>query len=122
MAFSDTASWPAPRTIPETRRPPEIWSRLATCLAVWIGSRWATRQMPVASVSDVVAIAAPMSKLFLSLIVQPDVTTPADAAALDRLARRVRDRTSVPAVAQNGSLPNGSTASTSPEPTPLPTL
>lgn len=51
-----------------------------------------------------------------------DVTTPADAAALDRLARRVRGRTAVPAVAPNGSLPNGSTASTSPEPTPLPTL
>ncbi|MGH1564984.1 flavin reductase [Mumia sp. DW29H23] len=48
-----------------------------------------------------------------------DVTTPADAVALDRLARRVRDRAPAPAVPPPT---NGSTPSTSTEPTPLPTL
>ena len=47
--------------MPNRKRPPETWSRLATALAVWIGSRWTTRQIPVATLSRVVAAAAAAS-------------------------------------------------------------
>ena len=47
-----------PLPIPNRKRPPEIWSIEATCLAVWIGSRWAIRQMPVPSSSVLVTAAA----------------------------------------------------------------
>src|SRR3990172_3309872 len=46
-----------PYPIPNSTRPPERWSRVATSLAVQIGSRWATRLIPVASFSVVVAAA-----------------------------------------------------------------
>src|SRR4051794_2841150 len=51
-----SAFQPAPT--PNRNRPFEIWSILATDLAVWIGSRCGTRQMPVASFSRVVTAAA----------------------------------------------------------------
>ena len=50
-----------PPPTPKRKRPPERWSRLATSLAVWIGSRSITRQMPVATCSVVVAHAAAVS-------------------------------------------------------------
>src|SRR5215207_9310997 len=46
---------------PKTKRPPETWSIEATSLAVWIGSRWATRQTPVPTFNVLVAIAAAVS-------------------------------------------------------------
>ena len=51
-----SAFQPAPT--PKRKRPLEIWSMLATDLAVWIGSRCGTRQMPVAILSRVVTAAA----------------------------------------------------------------
>jgi hypothetical protein len=46
--------------MPKTIRPSDSASTLATSLAVWIGSRWATRQIPVASLTvEVVAAHAP---------------------------------------------------------------
>ena len=47
-----------PPPMAKTKRPPESWSRLATCLAVMIGSRWGMRQMPVPSLIFLVAAAA----------------------------------------------------------------
>ena len=47
--------------MPKRKRPPDTWSRLATAFAVWMGSRWMTRQMPVATLSRVVAAAAAAS-------------------------------------------------------------
>ena len=47
-----------PAPTPNSKRPPESWSTLATSLAVVIGSRSTTRQMPLAMRSfDVVAAA-----------------------------------------------------------------
>ena len=51
-----SAFQPAP--MPKRNRPPETWSSEATSLAVWMGSRWTTRQMPVPTRSRVVAAAA----------------------------------------------------------------
>ncbi len=42
----------------KTKRPPESWSRLATDLAVMIGSCCGIRQMPVPSLIFLVAAAA----------------------------------------------------------------
>jgi hypothetical protein len=42
----------------EQETAPETWSIDDTSLAVWIGSRWTTRQMPVPTLSLVVAAAA----------------------------------------------------------------
>ena len=50
-----------PLPTPKTKRPPETWSIEATSLAVWIGSRWATRQTPVPTFNVFVAIAAAVS-------------------------------------------------------------
>ena len=36
-----------PPPMPRTTRPFEIWSRVATSLAVWIGSRWGMRAIAV---------------------------------------------------------------------------
>ena len=47
--------------MPNTNRPPETWSIEATSFAVWIGSRCAIRQTPVASFSVVVTAAAAVS-------------------------------------------------------------
>ena len=47
-----------PAPTPNSTRPPERWSMLATSLAVTIGSRSMTRQMPLATRSRVVATAA----------------------------------------------------------------
>ena len=44
-----------PAPTPNSKRPPERWSRLATSLAVMIGSRSVTRQMPLPTRSDEVA-------------------------------------------------------------------
>jgi hypothetical protein len=44
--------------MPKTKRPPETWSNEATAFAVWIVSRWMTRQTPVASLSVFVTAAA----------------------------------------------------------------
>ena len=49
-----------PAPTPNRNRPPESRSRLATSLAVWMVSRWMTRQMPVPTFSVVVAAAAAM--------------------------------------------------------------
>src|SRR2546421_1976822 len=46
-----------PAPTPKRKRPSDRWSRLATSLAVVIGSRSTTRQMPVASLSRSVASA-----------------------------------------------------------------
>ena len=54
-----SAFQPAP--MPKRNRPPEIWSSVATDLAVWIGSRCTTRQMPVPTWSFVVTVAAAAS-------------------------------------------------------------
>ena len=54
-----SAFQPAP--IPKRKRPPETWSRVATALAVWIGSRWTTRHTPVPTCSVVVTAAAAAS-------------------------------------------------------------
>ena len=51
-----SAFQPAPT--PKRNRPFEIWSTEATDLAVWIGSRCGTRQMPVATFRRVVTAAA----------------------------------------------------------------
>ena len=49
-----------PAPTPNRKRPPEMWSSVATSLAVTIGSRSITRQTPVPSFSrSVVAAAAP---------------------------------------------------------------
>jgi hypothetical protein len=47
-----------PPPMPNRKRPPDTWSRVATCLAVWMGSRWTTRHTPVPTLSRVVAAAA----------------------------------------------------------------
>ncbi len=47
-----------PAPTPNSRRPPERWSTLATSLAVVIGSRSITRQMPLPTRSFEVAAAA----------------------------------------------------------------
>src|SRR6516162_5480267 len=44
--------------MPKMKRPRETWSSDATSLAVWIVSRWITRQTPVASFSRLVTAAA----------------------------------------------------------------
>jgi hypothetical protein len=51
-----SAFHPAP--IPNRKRPPETWSSVATDFAVWMGSRWTTRQIPVPTRRRVVAAAA----------------------------------------------------------------
>ena len=51
-----SAFQPAP--MPNSKRPPETRSRLATALAVTMGSRSVTRQMPVPMRSVLVAVAA----------------------------------------------------------------
>jgi hypothetical protein len=45
--WSASSSTFHPKPIPKTKRPPETWSSDATSLAVTIGSRWATRAIPV---------------------------------------------------------------------------
>jgi hypothetical protein len=47
-----------PAPTPNSNRPPERWSMLATSFAVVIGSRWMTRQIPDPTRSRVVASAA----------------------------------------------------------------
>jgi hypothetical protein len=49
--------------MPKSTRPPERRSSVATSLAVTIGSRSITRQMPVPSLSRFVAPAAAMSAM-----------------------------------------------------------
>jgi hypothetical protein len=50
-----------PAPTPNSKRPPERWSTLATSLAVWIGSRSTTRQIPLPIRSLEVAVAAAVS-------------------------------------------------------------
>ena len=52
------SSWFQPLPTPNRKRPPDSRSSEATALAVWIGSRWFTRQTPVPTLSVVVAAAA----------------------------------------------------------------
>ena len=47
-----------PAPTPNSKRPPEMRSMLATSLAVVIGSRWITRQMPLPMRRWLVASAA----------------------------------------------------------------
>ena len=47
--------------MPNRKRPPETWSRDATAFAVWIVSRWMTRQTPVPSFNFFVTAAAALS-------------------------------------------------------------
>ena len=55
------SSWFQPLPTPNRKRPPEIWSIEATALAVWMGSRWLTRQTPVPTFSFLVTAAAAVS-------------------------------------------------------------
>jgi hypothetical protein len=52
-----------PAPTPNRKRPPEIWSTVATSLAVTIGSRWMIRHTPVPilirSVTAAIAASAP---------------------------------------------------------------
>ena len=50
-----------PAPTPNRKRPPEIWSSVATSFAVVIGSRSMTRQTPVPTLSRSVAVAAAAS-------------------------------------------------------------
>ena len=59
--WSSSSSWFQPAPMPKRKRPPERRSSVATLFAVWIGSRCATRQMPVATFSVRVAAAATAS-------------------------------------------------------------
>ena len=64
MRVAKTVPWASissafqPPPMPNRNRPPLTWSIEATSLAVWIVSRWITRQMPVATFSFLVAAAA----------------------------------------------------------------
>jgi len=55
------SSWFQPPPMPNRNRPSETWSIVATSFAVWIVSRWMTRQTPVATFNVFVAIAAAVS-------------------------------------------------------------
>src|SRR5688572_15749801 len=59
-----------PAPTPNSSRPPERWSTLATSFAVMIGSRSMTRQMPLATRSRVVAAAAAVSATNRSYVFQ----------------------------------------------------
>ena len=61
VPWSSISSAFQPPPMPNRKRPPETWSIEATSLAVWIGSRWFTRQTPVPTFSVFVAIAAAVS-------------------------------------------------------------
>ena len=50
-----------PAPTPNSNRPPDRWSTLATSFAVMIGSRSMTRQMPLPTRSRLVAAAAAVS-------------------------------------------------------------
>jgi hypothetical protein len=58
VPWSSISSAFQPPPIPNRNRPFEMRSSDATSLAVWIGSRWITRQMPVATLSFFVTVAA----------------------------------------------------------------
>ena len=55
---SRKSPWPGGGDLPKMNRPPDTWSIEATSFAVWIVSRWITRQTPVASFSRLVTTAA----------------------------------------------------------------
>ena len=59
-----------PPPMPKMNRPFEIWSTLATCLAVWIGSRSTRRQMPVATRIVLLARAAAVRAMNGSIVCQ----------------------------------------------------
>ena len=61
VSWFSISSWFQPPPMPKMNRPPETWSIEATSFAVWIVSRWITRQMPVAILSLLVAQAAAVS-------------------------------------------------------------
>ena len=61
MPWSSISSWFQPPPMPNRKRPPDTWSIDATSLAVWIVSRWITRQTPVPILSFVVTAAATLS-------------------------------------------------------------
>ena len=61
VPWSSISSAFQPTPMPNRKRPPETWSIEATSFAVWIGSRWLTRQTPVPTFSVLVAAAAMVS-------------------------------------------------------------
>ena len=61
MPWSSISSAFQPMPMPNRKRPPETWSIEATSFAVWIVSRWFTRQTPVPTFNVLVAIAAAVS-------------------------------------------------------------
>ena len=65
--FSNSSRFQPPPT-PKSTRPPEIWSMLATSLAVMIGSRSTTRQMPVPSRIRLVTAAAAARQMNMSTL------------------------------------------------------
>ena len=56
--------------MPKMNRPPEMLSTLATSLAVWIGSRWMSKQMPVATRIVLLANAAAVRATKGSIVCQ----------------------------------------------------
>ena len=58
VPWSSISSWFQPPPIPNRKRPPDTWSSEAASFAVWIVSRWITRQTPVPTFSFLVAAAA----------------------------------------------------------------
>ena len=58
VPWSSISSRFQPAPTPNSTRPPDRWSTLATSLAVVIGSRWTTRQTPLPIRRRVVAAAA----------------------------------------------------------------
>jgi len=61
VAWFSISSWFQPPPMPNRKRPPDTWSIEATSFAVWIVSRWGTRQTPVASLSRFVTAAATLN-------------------------------------------------------------
>jgi len=61
VPWSSISSAFQPTPMPNRKRPPETWSIEATSFAVWIVSRWFTRQTPVPILSVLVAAAAMVS-------------------------------------------------------------
>ncbi len=57
VPWSAISSWFQPAPTPNSTRPSDSTSRLATSLAVWMGSRWTTRAMPVPNFRVLVALA-----------------------------------------------------------------
>ena len=70
VPWSAISSLFQPPPMPKRKRPLETTSTLATCLAVWMGSRWTSRQMPVATLRVLEASAAAVSATNGSIVCQ----------------------------------------------------